>query len=127
MLYLGSRKGLVMGSQLRETTSDIVGFDEEDVVMVIESLITSLVLRVVLGLLVEVTTVHVGGSAGPLGRQSEWRRDYIFGPISLEFQQCQRHGQFFSVRLAESCLFSYFILLTSTKNTFGIFYFIIII
>ena len=34
--------------------------------MVIESLITSLVLRVVLGLLVEVTTVHVGGSAGPL-------------------------------------------------------------
>ena len=36
-----------MGSQIRETTSDIVGFAEEEVVMVIESLITSLVLRVI--------------------------------------------------------------------------------
>ena len=81
MLYLGSRKrkGLVTRSQLRESTSDIVGFAEEGVMMVIESLITSLVLRVVLGLLVEVTTVHVAGSAGPLGRQSEWHRDCILG------------------------------------------------
>ena len=56
-----------MGSQLRETTSDIVVFAEEEVVMVIESLITYLVLRVLLGLLVEVTTVRVVGSAEPLG------------------------------------------------------------
>ena len=69
---------LYLGSQLRETTSDIIGFAEEGVVMVIESLITSLVLWVVLGLLVEVTTVHVG-SAGPLGRESVWCRGCILG------------------------------------------------